>query len=322
MNQEVIIAAALLLDLLLGDPKWFPHPVRGIGFIANGSEIIFRRLFSFSLRFAGICAAVTVIAACGLTSWLLIYFMSLLHPVAGIASGILIIYFSIAPRDLYDHSIAVYKALKTGSITDARKAVGMIVGRDVSNINEKEIIRASVETVGESLVDGVTAPLFYAILFGPVGAFVYRAINTLDSMFGHKNERYLYFGWASARIDDLANYLPARITVPFIILASSILRLDIKNCIRIFLRDRRKHHSPNSGLSEAAFAGAMNIELGGLNYYDGIPDHKPLIGDKLREMTADDIKVANKLMLATAILFTIGSCIVHFYIVKVLLCRE
>lgn len=312
MLHEFIFTSALLIDLLVGDPRWIPHPVRGIGFLASSIESVTRCVFHFSLRFAGIIAALLVISICGLFSWTIIHFLSKVSPIAGELAGIYFIFVSICSRDLFNHSNAVLKALKIGSIEKARQKVSMIVGRDTASLDKDEIVRANVETVAESLVDGVTAPLFFAFLFGPTGAFVYRTINTLDSMFGHKNDKYIYFGWASARIDDIANYAPSRITAPFIAVSAFLLKLSFINSLRILFRDGHKHHSPNSGLSEAAFAGALNIQLGGLNYYDGIPDQKPLIGDRSRELVIEDIRKANTLMILTAVLFTFAGSITHF----------
>jgi adenosylcobinamide-phosphate synthase len=318
MRLEIIIAAALLLDFMLGDPRWLPHPVRGIAAIATLCEWFFRKTFSFSLRIAGIVAALTIIGICSGSALLLLKVASQIHWTAAAAAGIIIVYVSIAPRDLFNHAHAVYKALIHESLDNARSKVAMIVGRDTANLDKKEITRAAVETVAESLVDGVTAPLFYALLFGPAGAFTYRAINTLDSMFGHKNDRYRYFGWASARIDDVANYLPSRITAPVIWFASCILRYNVRTSIRIFFRDKRNHHSPNSGLSEAAFAGALDVRLGGLNYYDGIADQKPFIGDPVRDLEPSDIRRANILMLSTTLFFTLFGTIIHYLIMKVI----
>jgi adenosylcobinamide-phosphate synthase len=307
---EIIIIAALLLDLIIGDPRWFPHPVRAIGLYASFIEHLMRTIFGKYLRFAGILAALLIIGTCCIFSWSLIFFISKVTIYAGYIVSALLIYFSIAPRDLYNHSMAVYKALKSGDISEARTKVSMIVGRDIDREKEEGIVRASVETVAESLVDGVTAPLFYAFVFGPVGAFAYRAINTLDSMFGHKNEKYLHFGWASARIDDITNYIPARITAPFIFLAAFILKYNYKGSVKIFVRDGRKHQSPNSGLSEAAFAGALKVQLGGLNYYNGIPDSKPLIGDAIQPLTIDTIKRANILMIFTTLCFSLAGILI------------
>lgn len=314
MTTEMIIIAAFLLDCAAGDPRWFPHPVRGIGKLANLMESFTRKMIPSYLRLAGIITALFVIGTCGILSWGSIFLLSKVHTAAGIVAGILFVYFSIAPRDLFNHSIAVYNALKSDDVNKARIKVSMIVGRDVDHLDDKEITRATVETVAESLVDGVTAPLFYAFIFGPSGAFVYRSINTLDSMFGHKNEKYLYFGWASARIDDIANYIPARITAPLIAIAALCLKMNFLSSFKIFIRDGRKHHSPNSGLSEAAFAGAMEVQLGGMNYYDGIPDSKPTIGDAVKSLIMQDIVKSNLLMYTTTVLIIATGFLVRFFI--------
>ena len=183
--------------------------------------------------------------------------------------------------------MAVFRALAAGDIVEARRRVAAIVGRDTERLDEAGVIRAAVESVAESTVDGVTAPLFFAVVAGPVGAMVYRAINTLDSMFGHQDERYRDFGWAAARIDDLANYLPARLTAPLACLAAALLRQRPRSApCESLLRDGRNHASPNSGLAEAAMAGALGVQLGGAICYDGQPLEKPTIGDPLMPLVA------------------------------------
>ena len=202
--------------------------------------------------------------------------------------SIVVIYTTIAARDLARHSMAVFRPLAAGDLVEARRRVAAIVGRDTERLDEAGVVRAAVESVAESTVDGVTAPLFFAVVAGPVGAMVYRAVNTLDSMFGHQDERYRQFGWAAARIDDLANYLPARLTAPLVCLAALCclrLRPAAARCESL-LRDGRKHASPNAGLAEAAMAGALGVQLGGVNYYDGQPLEKPTIGDALVPLVA------------------------------------
>jgi adenosylcobinamide-phosphate synthase len=226
------------------------------------------------------------------------------HPWAADAVAIIAIYTTLAARDLARHSMAVYRPLVKGDLPAARKSVGMIVGRDTSELDEAGVARAAVESVAESTVDGVTAPLFYALIAGPVGAMVYRAINTLDSMFGHKSERYLHFGWAPARIDDVANYIPSRLTAPLIALAAAG-RGRCERSLRILSRDGRKHESPNSGLAEAAMAGALGVELGGTNYYQGEALVKPMIGDAEAPVGAGHIRRANGLMFASAAIFLV-----------------
>ena len=224
-------------------------------------------------------AALSTYIVVGAAAWGAIRLAAVVHPLAGDVVSILIIYTTIAARDLARHSMAVYRSLAAGDLVEARRRVGAIVGRDTDRLDEAGVVRAAVESVAESTVDGVTAPLLFAVVAGPVGAIVYRAVNTLDSMFGHQDERYRQFGWAAARIDDLANYIPARLTAPLMCVAALLLRLRPGSALRTLLRDGRKHASPNAGLTEAAMAGALGVQLGGVNYYDGQPLEKPTIGD-------------------------------------------
>ncbi len=322
MRLEYQILAAVGLDLILGDPRWLPHPVRGIGFLAARLEGLMRRAFCndaapspASEKFAGVVVALLVYALAGLAAWGLITLAALAHPIAADVVCVILIYTTIAARDLARHSMAVYRPLAKGDLALAREKVAWIVGRDTANLDEQGISRAAVESVAESTVDGVTAPLFFAALFGPVGAIVYRAINTLDSMFGHKDSRYQNFGWASARIDDVANFIPARITAPLMCFAAALLRQHPVQAWRVFLCDGRRHQSPNSGLTEAAMAGAMGVQLGGVNYYDGLPLEKPTIGEATVPLSARHIPMANAMMFTTAALFlavvlAVRACIV------------
>jgi len=278
MRLEYQILAAVAADLLLGDPRWLPHPVRGIGRLAGWLETPARRVLG-STRIAGLATALAVYAVAGLAAWGAIELASLAHPWAGDAASVAVIYTTIAARDLVGHSMAVYRPLVVADLDEARQRVGAIVGRDTGRLDESGVVRAAVESVAESTVDGVTAPLLFAAVAGPVGAMVYRAINTLDSMFGHDDERYARFGWAAARIDDLANYLPARLTAPLACLAAALLAQRPVGAMRILVRDGRRHASPNAGLAEAAMAGALGVQLGGLNYYDGVPLDRSTIGD-------------------------------------------
>ena len=302
MRVEYQVVAAVALDLALGDPRWLPHPVRGIGRLALWIEPWARRLIP-QARAAGILAALLVIGTASGLAGLAWLGASRLHPALGDAVAVWIIYTSIAARDLARHSLAVYTALVAGNLQLARDKVSLIVGRDTARLDEAEVVRATVETVGESTLDGVTAPLFFALLGGPVGAMAYRAINTLDSMFGHKDERYLLFGWASARVDDVANFVPARLTGPLMATAAWLLRLNGANAWRILRRDARRHPSPNSGFPEAAMAGALGIRLGGVNEYAGQPEARPFVGEPLTPLAARHIPLANRLMFATVFLF-------------------
>lgn len=302
MNLAYEIVAAMALDLAIGDPRWLPHSVRGIGWLAQGLEGLTRRCFPWP-RLAGLVTAVLVVGVTGLCAYGVVALAARWNPLAGAIVSILLIYTTIAARDLCRHSRAVYRALAEGDLVEARRCVGMIVGRDTEHLDETEVTRAAVESVAESIVDGVTAPLFFAVVAGPVGAMVYRAINTLDSTFGYTNERYREFGWASARLDDAANFIPSRLTAPLVCLAAAFLRMHPAASWRILLRDARNHSSPNSGLAEAAVAGALGVRLGGLNDYFGRPSQKPAIGDATRELAKEHILHANALMLVTSLLF-------------------
>jgi adenosylcobinamide-phosphate synthase len=298
IGLEYQILIAILLDQLLGDPRWLPHPVRIIGAACTGCERLTRALLPpFA---AGICSVALILGLTGATTWGMLAGATLLHPWLGSLVSILLLYTTIAPRDLVRHSTEVYTPLAAGDLPEARRRVGMIVGRDTAALDEEGVARATVESVAESMVDGVTAPLFFAVLGGPMGAMLYKAINTMDSMFGYKNERYRAFGWAAARLDDLANFIPARISSLMIPAAAFLLRLDAKGALFILLRDRRKHASPNSGHTEAAVAGALGVQLGGPSPYFGRMVEKPTLGEAVRSIEPQDILRANRLMLLSS----------------------
>lgn len=298
MRLEYQIIAAIVLDLILGDPRWFPHPVKFIGRFAASLEAPYRKIFP-NPRLAGVITVLSVLAVTGLVTYAVIAAAGFIHPWAGDAVSILLLYTTLSAKDLRDHSMNVYHALDAGNLGEARGKVAMLVGRDTDVLDEAGVVRATVESVAENTVDGVTAPLLFGIIAGPVGAMLYKAINTLDSTFGYKNERYLQFGWASARLDDLANFIPARLTALVIPVAAAVLGLSPLNSLKILLRDRKKHPSPNSGMSEAAMAGALNIQLGGLNHYFGQPSFRPTMGDPVRTLEKEDIRRVNALMYAT-----------------------
>ena len=302
MRLEYQILAAVGVDLMLGDPAWLPHPVRGIGRLAAALEPLARRTIR-NQRAAGVAAAMAVYTVVALAAWALLRLSGMIHPALADAVAIGLIYSAIAARDLARHSTAVWRALTAADLPEARRAVGRIVGRDTECLDEAGVVRAAVESVAESTVDGVTAPLFYAVIAGPLGAIVYRAINTLDSLFGHKDSRYRRFGWAAAKIDDVANYLPARLTAPLLCVAGLLLGQRALGAWRMLRRDRRNHESPNAGLAEAAMAGALGVQIGGVNYYAGEPLEKPPIGDPLVPLSPRHIPAANALMFVTAGLF-------------------
>ena len=301
MRVEYQVIAAFGVDLLLGDPRWLPHPVKSIGWFAAALETPLRRVIP-NARAAGIVAVLAVLCATGGVGNALVTGATLLHPIAGDIVAITLLYTCFAGCDLARHGHRVYEALAEENLATARSRVAMLVGRDTEQLDEAGVVRGTVESVAENMVDGVTAPIFFAVLGGPVGALLYKAVNTLDSTFGYKNERYLQFGWASARLDDVVNYLPARLTAPLVALASALLGLRWREAWRIFRRDGRKHPSPNSGLTEAAVAGALGVQLGGLNYYFGEPSERPRMGDSFTPLQRVHILQANRIMLFTSAL--------------------
>jgi adenosylcobinamide-phosphate synthase len=305
MRPEYQILLAVLLDLLVGDPRWAPHPVRFIGRLAIFLEKPFRRVFR-SPGIAGAAVCVTVVSVTIGVTWGVLAASRLLHPLVGSAVGVIILYTGIAARDLARHGAAVRRALIEGDIEEARRWVGMICGRDTDRLDEAAAVRSTVESIAENVVDGVTAPLFFAVLAGPVGIMAYKAVSTLDSTFGYKNEQYLEFGWASARLDDVAAFIPARSTAILVPAAALITGLRFRDSVRIFLRDRGRHPSPNAGQTEAAFAGALGLRLGGLSHYNGKPSRKPTLGDPRGEPEPIHIRRAIMLMWAVSGLFLAG----------------
>jgi adenosylcobinamide-phosphate synthase len=281
---------AVLLDLALGDPRWLPHPVRGMGLLIQKLEPVLRRIRP--LRLAGCALVVLVVGASIAVTWLTLW-------VAGSAATIFWVFSCLAVRSLDREASRVVAALRSGDTAQARSLVGMIVGRDTKALTGQEITRAVFETVAESTSDGIIAPLFYLALGGVPGMVAYKAINTLDSMVGYKNEKYRQFGWASARLDDVVNYIPARITAALIVVAAAALRLHWRNAIRTVIRDADLQPSPNAGYPEAAFAGALGVRLGGLNHYGGKAVRKPFLGDPKRELHWKDFSAVRMLMYAS-----------------------
>lgn len=278
MVTAVQLVGGVAADMAFGDPRWLPHPVSGIGRTAVLMERLWRRS-ALPLRVAGIGAWLGVMgAACGFVYATLIW---LPQPFIQIYW----IYSFLAIRSLDDHAMAVVRTLRSGNLAAAREAVGRIVGRDTAQLDERGVTRALVETVAENLCDGVVAPLFWLLLGGPVAMAGYKAMNTLDSMFGHKNGRYLEFGWFSARMDDLANWIPARLTAGLIWLVAAVWPgLCLAGSVRATMRDARLQPSPNSGYPEAAAAGALGVQLGGVNYYGAVRAEKALLGDDVRAL--------------------------------------
>ena len=299
MGLEYQLVIAIALDLLIGDPRWMPHPIVAIGRFAMWLESPVRSRIA-NQRTAGVVTATIVVVATALVTGGIIFIGYAVHEAVGTLISILLLYTGIAARDLASHSTDVRLALEAGDSTEAARRVGLICGRDTEKLDQPAMVKATVESVAESMVDGVTAPLFFAAIGGPIGIMVYKAINTLDSTFGYKNERYLEFGWASARLDDIANFIPARVTSLLVPIAAFIVDLRPVSALTVYFRDRNNHPSPNAGQTEAAFAGALGLQLGGLSYYSGRPSQKPTLGDPIVPCSSTRIREANQLMLWTS----------------------
>lgn len=300
ITRAGILLTGYILDLLIGDPHIFYHPVRAIGSLIKGTEEILSRLAKGrgkKAEFLAGCGVVFIVTA--VSSAVPFFLLKWAYGVSfwlGFALESLFCFQLLAAKGLYAESWKVGRFLEKGHIENARTAVSMIVGRDTGRLDEAGIARAAVETVAENTSDGVIAPLLFMAAFGAVGGFFYKAVNTMDSMIGYKNEKYLYLGRAAARLDDLCNYLPARITAGLLILAAFLLGYDGKSAFRIYRRDRYQHASPNSAHGEAAVAGALGIRLAGDAWYFGVLYKKPFIGDPGRAIEPEDIKRAGKMM--------------------------
>ncbi|MDD2585885.1 MAG: adenosylcobinamide-phosphate synthase CbiB [Syntrophomonadaceae bacterium] len=313
----LIVPIALLIDLLWGDPSFIPHPVKIIGRAITAVEKFLRPLTvsKRSERFAGCFLALVIPGIVYIMTLCLCGLAGQIHHHLAILVSAWLISTTIAVRGLTDVGRLIYKYLSNGEQEQARKVVEGIVGRDTANMNEQEMVRATVETMAENIVDAVVAPIFFAFIGGAPLAMTYRAINTLDSMVGYRNDRYLNFGWASARLDDLVNYIPARITGVLIIIVAVILRYRTMNAVVSIFRDSKKHPSPNSGIPESGVAGALGISLGGTNYYDGIPSFRPLLGTpSLKGVEHDDIKKTIKFVYLTGILAVLLGSYLYWFI--------
>ena len=292
LDRVIAIGLGFLLDAALGDPHGFPHPVRWIGRLISALEKFLRARFPKSPRgerTAGrLLALLTVLISAGAAWGLLWFSRRLLGRWAALAVETVLCYWLIAARSLRDESMKVHAAFAAGDLPGARRAVSMIVGRDTAMLSEEGVAKAAVETVAENTGDGVVAPLFFLALGGAPLGFLYKAVNTLDSMVGYKNDRYREFGRCSAKLDDLLNWIPARLSALLMIAAAALCGLDARGAARIWRRDRRNHQSPNSAQTEAACAGALGVRLAGDACYGGVPVKKPTIGCLLYTSDAAD----------------------------------
>ncbi len=304
-GSDLLLVSAV--DALVGDPRWLPHPVRMIGRAITWCDRWIRTICRSptSLRLAGMCLAGGLPFA---TYWIGAIIIEETEQVArwlGSAVSIGLASTTLAGRDLWDHARAVNGPLGVGDLPAARRALAMIVGRDTAELSESEVARATIETVAESSADGMMAPLLYLAIGGAPLALAYKAVNTLDSMIGHRDERYADLGWASARLDDLANWIPSRVAAILLIVGAGVITGQLNrvcNGWRVLRRDGGKHPSPNSGRPEAAMAGILGVRLGGVNVYDGIAQERPLLGEEGRSAESADIVQATKVMAAASVL--------------------
>lgn len=326
---SIHLTLSLILDFIFGDPRWYPHPVRGIGLLCSNSESFFRKCTK-NEYLAGL---LTVISVMSITTGIVTTFLLLSLQISvylELILAIVFVYMALSTKDLLVHSNQVYSALLSANpVKNGRIEVGKIVGRDTSQLSEEEVCKACIETVGENMVDGSTSPLFFAVLaslFAPlvplspigcsaVGIFAYKAVNTMDSMIGYKNERYIMFGRVAALLDDVVNYIPARLSGLCLLVAAYLLRLNWKNGVKIYFRDHDKHSSPNAAHPEAAVAGALGVQLGGPSIYFGKRVAKPFIGDPMGKCTPQQIKMVNRLVVVGVIVFMLSmvSCRYLFY---------
>ncbi|ALP91249.1 cobalamin biosynthesis protein [Clostridium butyricum] len=311
------LTIGFILDLLIGDPNNPFHPVRGIGLLASKLETIFRKLLKNSLKIAGLIVwIITIILTFAITYGIIFVCMKINKYLGVIVQGI-IIYFCISAKGLVVEGYKVIKYLNEGNIEKSRKQLSYIVGRDTESLDSKGITRAVIETIAENMSDGVIAPILFAGIFGAAGSMAYKAVNTMDSMFGYKNDKYIEFGYFPAKLDDLFNYIPARVTGILIIISSFFLKRDYKNSLKIYKRDRYNHTSPNSAHPEAAMAGALDIQLGGANYYFGKIVEKPVIGDKIKEIEINDVKKTAEILYLSAVMGFILMVIIKFIIYRI-----
>jgi adenosylcobinamide-phosphate synthase len=297
-----ILPAAFTLDLILGDPRYCPHPVRWMGKAIEAAEPLFRKIPT-DLTTAGSLFAVCLVTCTWVLTYLFLAAFQRVHPLAGNVAEIVMIFYCMSAYSLDEAALEIYQLLKYKRINTARESVALIVGRDVTNYKETDISRATVETVAENLVDGVISPLFFAAIGGAPLAMAYKMVNTLDSMIGYKNEKYLEFGKASARIDDVLNYIPTRLSVPIISLSAHILSGKGERTLKTAVVEGANHTSPNAGFPEAAFAGALSVKLNGPNYYKGQLIEKPYIGIYFGKTSPGHIKKACDIMLMSSVLW-------------------
>ena len=309
---EIILG--FLLDLIVGDPQNPIHPIRIIGSLCKTVEKFFRSILKRYLKVAGLLTWILVVFIVFIFNYLLLKVTYRINPSVTMILGSVMIYFCISTKALKIEGLKVVKYVIKDDIEGARKQLSYIVGRDTKNLDKESILKAVVETVAENMSDGVIAPLFYAGIGGAPLAFLYKAVNTMDSMFGYKNDKYIEFGYFPAKLDDVFNYIPARLSGYFIVVVSFILGLDYKNSFKIYKRDKNNHSSPNSAHPEAAVAGALNFQLGGPKYYFGKLVEKQTIGDDREKIDINKVNNTNNILYCSAVLGCIMALIINWSI--------
>lgn len=313
----VALLIGYILDLIFGDPYSFPHIIRLIGNLISKTEKILRRIFSKSKNgefIGGIFLVIIVTVIPTLITILILKTCESINIFLRLLVESFICYQLLATKSLKDESMKVYKELKNNDLEGARYKVSMIVGRDTKELTEEGVTKAAVETIAENTSDGIIAPMIYMVIGGAALGIFYKAVNTMDSMVGYKNDKYLYFGRAAAKLDDVLNYIPARVSAYLMIVASFITKMNGENAYKIYKRDRYNHSSPNSAHTEAVCAGALEVQLAGDAYYFGKLHKKKTIGDSLRPIEFEDIRRSNILLYTTSII-----SIILFSVIKIVI---
>jgi adenosylcobinamide-phosphate synthase len=300
------LCIAVLIDWIIGDPYWFPHPIIYIGKLIKFLENIGRKLFKEhkAIKLYGGAIVLIVCAVTFLIPFFILHFTKAI-PWLYHTLNIFILWTTLAARSLHKEGIKVYHSLVKNDIEDARLKLSYIVGRDTTSLGENDIIRADIETIAENTSDGIIAPLFFAAIGGAPLAMLYKGVNTMDSMLGYMNVKYRHIGFFPAKTDDVFNYIPARISGFLLCIAAPIVKGNIIESIKIMIRDRKNHKSPNCAYPEAAVAGAMRVQLGGTNVYFGEVMVKPTIGDKLQKLNRNHIRDTVKLMYSSEVVFMV-----------------
>ncbi|MCM3584422.1 adenosylcobinamide-phosphate synthase CbiB [Mesobacillus maritimus] len=297
----IALSIAIVIDSIIGDPPTWPHPVKWIGALIARTEKKWN--VGSNKKLKGYMMLVSILLVVGGISFILVWWSYQTHILLGIAIESFMIATTIAQKSLKEAALSVYRPLDRYNLQEARIKLSYIVGRDTNHLDEAEITRATVETVAENTSDGITAPLFWALIGGAPFALLYRAINTCDSMVGYKNERYHEFGWASARLDDVVNWIPSRLTSFCMVLTNRPVLLTFSEAWKIVLRDARKHPSPNSGWGEAAVAAILGVQLGGTNYYKGIVSNRARMGEPILPLGKEHIIKTNRILTKTIPVF-------------------